>query len=105
MPLDYKAFLKFTNGFEGEVGNFVVSFVSSENVYKCTRENCSTFFPWAIYIGTNKNIEMFVIDTRHSPNQFGLLPFIGENSDFLPLGNTFEQFIHMLSTGKAFRSS
>lgn len=102
LPTDYKEFLKFTNGFDGQVNEFIVSFDSVERVYQSTLDTCISFFPWAIYIGTNGNLEMFVIDKRQTPFQFGLLPYIGEENDFIPLGETFEKFIERLYNNTAF---
>lgn len=95
LPEDYKEFLRFTNGFEGRVNDFIVNFAPVKQVYHDTQINCSDYL-WAIYIGTNRNVEMFVIDTRPTPFQFGLLPFIAEDVDFIPLGSTFKQFIESL---------
>lgn len=102
-PNDYKEFLKFTNGFEGLVNEFVVRFVPVEQIYQSTQDTCSEFFPWAIYIGTNGNVEMFVIDKRQTPYQFGLLPYIADDNDFIPLGDTFEKFIERLYSDTAFQ--
>jgi hypothetical protein len=45
---------------------------------------------------------MIVIDKRKTPNQFGLLPYIADEEDFIPLGNIFEKFIERLYNGTAF---
>lgn len=102
LPHDYKEFLKFTNGFEGFVNEFFVRFAPVDQIYQSTQDNCAEFFPWAIYIGTNGNVEMFVIDKRQTPYQFGLLPFIADDNDFIPLGDTFEKFIERLYNDTAF---
>lgn len=102
LPKDYKDFLRFTNGFEGLVNEFVIRFDPSENIYQSTQDTCAEFFPWAIYIGTNGNLEMFVIDKRQTPYQFGLLPYIADDNDFIPLGDTFEKFIERLYRDTAF---
>jgi hypothetical protein len=101
-PIDYKDFLKFTNGFEGFVNEFVVSFASVDQIYQCTQDNCGAFFSWAVYIGTNGNLEMFVMDKRSTPYQFGLLPYIAEDNDFIPLGGSFEKFIERLYNDTGF---
>src|SRR4051812_36511914 len=61
-PQDYKDFLLMTNGFEGEVGDTVTIFEPVENILQATINNCAEFFPWAVVIGSNRNLEMFVID-------------------------------------------
>ena len=91
-----------TNGIEGQLGDFTVTFQPVETIYQETLDNCAEFFPWAIFIGANGSSEMFVIDKRTNPVQFGLLPYISDEEDFLPLGNTFEQFLSRLNDGTAF---
>src|SRR5438045_1814941 len=59
-PQDYKDFLLTTNGFEGEVGDTVTIFEPVENILRATKNSCAEFFPWAIFIGSNGNLEMFV---------------------------------------------
>ena len=103
LPNDYKDFLKFTNGFDGLVNEFVVCFDPVDKICQSTQINCAEFFPWAIYIGTNGNLEMFVIDKRQTPYQFGLLPYIADDSDFIALGNTFEKFIKRLYDDTVFK--
>lgn len=93
LPTDYKDFLKFTNGFAGTINEFVVDFDPVDTIYQSTQDTCAEFFPWAIYIGTNGGGEMFIIDKRQTPYQFGLLPNIADENDFLPLGDTFEKFV------------
>ena len=102
LPTDYKDFLRFTNGFEGAITNFIVIFDPVDKVYQSTQDTCAEFFPWAVCIGTNGNLEMFVIDKRQNPYQFGLLPNIAEDNDFIPLGDTFEKFIVRLYNDTAF---
>ncbi len=102
LPNDYREFLKFTNGFEGKVNEFVVNFDPIDKIIQSTQDTCSRFFPWTIYIGTNGNLEMFVIDKRQKPYQFGLLPYIADDNDFIPLGDTFEKFIQRLYDNTAF---
>ncbi len=102
-PHDYKDFLLTTNGFEGEVGDNVTIFEPVENILRATEDSCAEFFPWAILIGSNGNLEMFVIDKRSSPFRFGLLPYIADDNDFIPLGTSFEQFLKRLKDGTAFQ--
>ena|SRR5664279_2308214 len=102
LPDDYRAFLKFTNGFDGIVNEFVANFAPVDKIYQRTQDTCAEFFPWAIYIGTNGNLEMFVIDTRQKPYQFGLLPNIASDNDFIPLGDTFHKFIERLYNDPGF---
>lgn len=103
LPEDYKDFLQTTNGFEGEIGAFPVIFEPVEEIAQSTLDNCAEFFPWAVFIGSNGSGEMFVIDKRTSPVQIGLLPYIANDNDFIPLGKTFEQFLKRLRDDTAFQ--
>jgi cell wall assembly regulator SMI1 len=103
LPEDYKDFLRTMNGFEGEVGETLVIFEPVEHIEKATQNNCAEFFSWAIFIGSNGNLEMFVIDKRSSQVQFGLLPYIADDNDFIPLGTSFEHFLKRLKEGTAFQ--
>lgn len=102
LPNDYKDFLLTTNGFDGFIGDFYCDFASADNIIENTKINCAEYFPWAIYIGTNGNLEMYVIDKRVNPIIFGLLPNIGSTDDFIPLGDTFDKFIKRLYDGTAY---
>ena len=102
LPGDYKEFLKQTNGFAGLINEFVVDFDPVDRIYQSTQDTCADFFPWAVYIGTNGNLEMFVIDKRKTPFQFGLLPYIATDNDFIPLSDSFENFIERLYNDTAF---
>jgi hypothetical protein len=104
LPPDYKDFLMYLNGFEGEVGSSYTVFEPVSKIYELTQTTCAEFFPWAIYIGSNGNLEMFVIDKRTYPHKFGLLPFIAVDNDFTSLGETFEQFLYRLREGTAFEN-
>ena len=102
LPNDYRIFLLTTNGFDGFINEFYASFSSVEEIFERTQESCHEFFPWAVFIGTNGNLEMFVMDKREFPYRYGLLPFIAAEDDFIPLGNTFEGFIKRLYDDTAF---
>ena len=101
LPHDYCEFLKFSNGFDGCINDFFATFCSVEKIEEETGWNKESF-PWAICIGGNGGGELFVIDTRAQPYQFGLLPSIGDDNDFIPLGHHFEEFIKRLHDDTAF---
>ena len=101
-PDDYKEFLRITNGFDGFVNNWYVVLESTENIYERHSGFCAEFFPWAINVGGDGGGEMFVIDTRTFPFQYGVLPCIAAEEDFIPLGNTFEKFISRLYNDTVF---
>ena len=100
LPSDFSNFLRNVNGFEGFIGDSYVVFATVQTIHQLTLDYCSEFFPWAIFIGSNAGLEMLIIDTRSSPYQFGLLPFIADDSDFVGLGHSFEQFLEKLSVYK-----
>jgi len=102
LPVDYRDFLSFTDGFEGFIDSWFVRFSSVEQLFPEMQEYCNEFFPWAVCIGTNGGGEMFVIDKRQVPYQFGILPSIGGDEDFFPLGDTFEKLILRLYNDTAF---
>lgn len=101
-PGEYKAFLLTTNGFEGWIGEFYAQFEPVERIIEETQLCCGEFFPWAIFLGSNRNLEMLILDTRENKFEFGLLPNIGDEKDFISSGPSFEQFIERLYTGMAF---
>ncbi|MFI5406508.1 MAG: SMI1/KNR4 family protein [Nitrososphaerales archaeon] len=92
-PEDYKDFLLITNGYDGTLGQSYVRFIKVEEISKFTDMYGGDFFPWVIYLGSDGGNEMFVLDKRGSELQFGVMPFIGEDKDFISLGKTFEEFV------------
>lgn len=96
LPDDYKNFLLHTNGYDGSLGQSFVQFIKVEEILKYTDMYGGEFFPWVIYLGTDGGNEMFVLDKRGSELQFGVMPFIGEDKDFIPLGKTFDEFVRHL---------
>lgn len=92
-PEDYVAFLLATNGYTGIVGQSYCRFLPIEQVVEYTEGYGGEFFPWVVFIGTDDGNEMYVLDKRAETPQFGLLPYIGEETDFIALGPTFEAFI------------
>lgn len=95
-PQDYKDFLLIANGYEGVLGQSYVQLIKVEEVVKYTEMYGGEFFPWAIYLGADGGNEMFVLDKREDQLRFGVMPFIGDDQDFIPLGNTFEEFAKRL---------
>jgi hypothetical protein len=102
LPADYRDFLLSSNGFEGFVNESYLRLIPVGFLYENTQDFCSEFFPWAVYLGTNGGGEMAVLDTREQPFQFGLLPYLGEDEDFIPLGETFESFIRAIYNDEVF---
>lgn len=95
LPQDYVDFLLITNGYHGAIGQSHCRFFPIEQVVKYTKDYGGEYFPWIVVIGTDGGNEMYVIDKRKKPT-FGILPYIGDESDFIVLGDTFEEFIRHL---------
>ncbi len=95
-PPDYKDFLLITNGYDGTLGQSYVQFIKVEEILKYTDMYGGEFFPWVIYLGADGGNEMFVLDKRGPELQFGVMPYIGEDKDFIPLGKTFDEFVRHL---------
>ena len=102
LPEDYRDFLLESNGFEGFLNESYLRLIPVEFLYDNTQDYCSEFFPWAIYLGTNGGGEMAVLDTRKKPYQFGLLPYLGVDEDFIALGDTFESFVKSIYNDEIF---
>ena len=99
-PEDYIEFLCFTNGYEGKVGESFSIFIEVEKIEKYTQDYGGEFFPWIIFIGTDGGNEMYVIDRRNEKIAFGILPYIGDENDFIYLGDSFETFVEHLYRNK-----
>lgn len=99
LPGDYKTFLMESNGFEGDIGESIVILEPVEKCIDFTQTTLAPFFPWAVFIGSNGSNETYVLDKRGTNVQFGMLPSVGGERDFIPLGNTFEAFLRKLRQG------
>jgi SMI1 / KNR4 family (SUKH-1) len=95
-PPDYIDFILTTNGFDGKLGKSYSRFIQLGKIIEYTRMYAGAFFPWAVYIGDDGGNEMYVFDGRQDKLRFGLLPFIGEENEFISLGKTFEEFVKHL---------
>ena len=96
LPEDYADFLLSSNGYDGKLGETYAIFIQIEKIIEYTTMYGGDFFPWIIYIGCDGGNEMFIIDKRNKKIQFGILPFIGDENDFIPLGESFEEFVDHL---------
>jgi hypothetical protein len=97
-PQDYIEFLCITNGYTGKVGESYSVFIKIEMIEEYTKSYGGDFFPWIVFIGTDGGNEMYVIDRRNENLKFGILPYIGDENDFISLGDTFEEFVgHLYS--------
>ncbi len=96
LPQDYKDFLSISNGYNGTLGQSYTRLTKVEEIVENTNGYCKEFFPWAIHIGTDGGGEMYVLDTREKKIKYGAMPYIGEDKDFILLGDTFEEFARHL---------
>jgi hypothetical protein len=101
-PPDFITFLRISNGFEGFVNTSYLRLIPVRFIYESTEEYCIASFPWAIYLGTNAGGELVVLDTRSQPFQFGMVPFLGLDDDFIPLGDTFAGFVERIYNDEVF---
>ena len=95
-PQDYIDFLLFTNGYEGKLGQSYSRFIQVEKIKEYTEDYGREFLPWIVFIGTDGGNEMYIIDKRSDKLKFGILPYIGDENDFILLGDTFEEFVRHL---------
>lgn len=95
-PTDYKAFLKYTNGFGGFVGESAITFNKVEAIIEQTEGYCTEFFPWAVHIGTTGGGDMYVLDKRQEKLTYGIMPCIADESDLIHLETSFDEFIKHL---------
>ena len=96
-PLGYRDFLKTKNGFTGWLGANFVSFYALSEIADENYPDWTEFFPNTVRIGDTKALENFVINYDFSPPRFGLLPHIGDKSDFIDLGNNWAGFVRRLA--------
>jgi hypothetical protein len=95
-PSDYVTFLLTSNGYGGKIGQSYSTFIPAEKIVEYTTSYGGEFFPWIVFIGTDGGNEMYVLDKRNNKLKFGILPYIGDENDFILLGETFEEFVRHL---------
>lgn len=99
LPDDYKSFLKKINGFEGFLGQSYVRLVGTNDIVEFTDLYCSEIYPDKICIGTNGGGEVFVIERNDKKQKFGVAPAIGDERDYIELGDTLDKFLGRLYDG------
>jgi hypothetical protein len=98
LPDDYKQFLKKINGYEGFLGQSYVRLVSVKELEEFTDIFCSEIYPDKICIGTNGGGEVFMIE-KADKQQYGVAPSIGDERDYIGLGDTIDKFLDRLYNG------
>ena len=99
LPDDYKSFLKKLNGFEGKIGKSYVRLNSVNEIEKYTHDYCSEYYTDQICIGTDGGGELFVVDRGDSDQRFGIAPAVGDENDYVELGDTLDKFFSQLKDG------
>jgi len=92
-PQDYVEFLLHSNGcgeFAGQTMGYLngIEFIAQES-----KDQRKDYFPWIVFIGSDGGNEMYILDNRNNPATFAILPFIGAEEDYIPMGKTFEEFL------------
>ena len=97
-PDGYKAFLLYSNGYEGWVGSSYVNLWKAEELIESNQAyQVAEFCPQLIIIGSDGGGEAFGLDTRSKSITFVAIPFIvmmWEDARFA--GVTFEEFLDYL---------
>ncbi|SFD61184.1 SMI1 / KNR4 family (SUKH-1) [Chitinophaga sp. CF118] len=94
-PTDYKEFLLFTNGLEGEVDDgYLVLWSAKELIELNTTYHVTEFIEQIIIFGSDGAEEAFAFDISGTQPSIVKLPFIGMG--YIPnekLADTFEAFL------------
>jgi len=98
-PDDFRLFLKRVDGYEGFVGKSYVHLAGVNDMEELTDAYCSESYPDKICIGSDGGGEVFVLDRSGSNQRFGVVPAIGEENDYIELGDTFSRFLDRLYQG------
>lgn len=92
-PSDYKTFLSWSNGGEGQIGNRYFSFWSSEEIKQLNEDyQISKYLPSIVGIGTDGGGQSYALDYRMSPENPPLIQCPLGDLDFssiVVLGSTF----------------
>lgn len=95
-PESYRKYLVSENPIEHFVGTNYVRFYTAENLLSENCDDWREFFPNTLRIGDTGALENFVINYDFSPPRFGMLPHIGDKTDFIYLGMDWSQLIERL---------
>jgi hypothetical protein len=99
LPVDYREFLKITNGGEGFIGeNAYVMFWGVDELVSMNKAyEVDTYVPGFLLFGSNGGGEAFGFDTRKKRWTIVQVPFVGmEWSLAERLGRSFKDFLEKL---------
>jgi hypothetical protein len=103
-PSDYKTFLSWSNGGEGQIGNRYFSFWSAEEIKELNDDyQISKYLPGSVGIGTDGGGECYALDYRMYPETPSLIQCPLGDLDFssiVVLGSTFRDGIEGAMSSK-----
>jgi hypothetical protein len=100
LPLDYKEFLRVSNGGEGFLGrNYVRLWKAEELKPMNAGYGVAQFAPGLLLFGTDGGGEAFAFDTQAHPWTVVRVPFIGMGDPqcAMPLGRSFREFLENIA--------
>jgi hypothetical protein len=94
-PADYKAFLLRTDGYEGVIGENYAQLYRAIEIPESQRGyEIDSYVPGFVIFGSNGGGEAYGFDSRTSPWNVYMLPFIGmEWKEAVKIGTSFEDFL------------
>lgn len=96
-PSDYKTFLSWSNGGEGQIGNIYFSFWSADEIKELNEDyQISKYLPGIVGIGTDGGGQCYALDYRMYPENPPLIQCPLGDLDFssiVDLGSTFRDGI------------
>ena len=99
LPADYLDLLRFSNGFEGEIGENYVQMWPSESVRRCGVHEDASFL---VFIGSDGAGEGYAYDMRQSPPPIINVPFLVEEQLIRVLGGSVLEFLERLARAPLF---
>ena len=97
-PPDYRSFLSWSNGGEGEIGSQYLSIWSSDEIRKLNDDyQIGRYLPGVVAIGTDGGGLCYALDYRLDANAPRLVQCALGDLDFasiVPLGSNFRSFIN-----------
>ncbi|WP_426303948.1 SMI1/KNR4 family protein [Acidovorax facilis] len=99
LPVDYKDFLKNTNGGEGFVGeNYLILWTAEELAQFNNEYQVKDYAPGLVLFGSDGGGEGYAFDTRTIPAPIVRVPFIGMDLAYIrPMADSFSEFLNKLA--------
>lgn len=99
LPIEYRDFLKITNGFEGFLANnrYLILWPIEQIAELNEAYNVAEFAPGLLLIGSDGGDTGYGFDTRSDPMKICETPFVGMSHQTMnSVGISFNQFINQL---------